>query len=273
VSWGARIPVCWPTPDGRCGCGRGHGDKEVGKAALVSYIDTPPTPERIAAWWRDWPRANVGLLLDQRLVIDCDSDDALGEATALGLPPAPVSTSGRGRHYHYRRPADAPATNTTHRGRSKKIDVLARGYVIVSPSVHRTGARYGWLVDETVNPLGPAPAWAVAMLRAADVAAPAPAPVTPSIAWAGDLEGLGLPAWARRLVVTGSDPRYPSRSEAVFAALMQLIRVGCDDATIADILLDARYGISDKPREKGRGRRWLAQEVGRARAKCPVAIV
>jgi hypothetical protein len=71
------IPLCWPLA-GQCGCGRGHVGKEVGKAPLVSYRDTPPTYSRIEHWRRAWPRANWGRLLEPEhlLVIDLDSSDA-----------------------------------------------------------------------------------------------------------------------------------------------------------------------------------------------------
>jgi hypothetical protein len=52
---------------------------------------------------------------------------------------------------------------------------------------------------------------------------------------------------------------------------MALIGAGYDDATIAGILLDARYGISAKPRQHGR--RWLACEIARARRRRPVGVL
>jgi hypothetical protein len=59
--------------------------------------------------------------------------------------------------------------------------------------------------------------------------------------------------------------KYPSRSEAVWAVVTSLVQAGHDTATIASILLNPRFAISAKPREQGT--RWLAGEIGRARAK------
>lgn len=71
------------------------------------------------------------------------------------------------------------------------------------------------------------------------------------------------------LIRTGEDSdnpqRYPSRSEAVFGVIQALIKASYDDATIAAVLLDPRNGIGEKPREQGR--RWVEQEIARARSK------
>lgn len=29
------IPLCWPTADGKCACGKGHTGKQIGKAPLI----------------------------------------------------------------------------------------------------------------------------------------------------------------------------------------------------------------------------------------------
>jgi hypothetical protein len=327
------IPCCWPTSVGRCGCGRGHTGKEIGKAALISYRETPPTPERIRRWWQRWPHANRGRLLEAErlLVIDLDSEDAVTEAEALGLPVTPISTSGRGsrRHYWFRRPETAPITNTTKRGTSRAIDVLAAGYVLVPNSVHRYGSVYRWLVPDTEVPFAEAPPWAVAMLnRNSAVQGPTsrgpcvssgasarerlrnfsdplrpPSPDVdlqearllhpadlqgnippqglhgPTYAQVDDLQRTSVPQvldmglaaldlHPRILAVieTGTGPTYPSRSEAVHAVILHLMKRGVDDATIVAILLDPRYGISSKPIQQGR--RWLVGELARARRKC-----
>ena len=59
--------------------------------------------------------------------------------------------------------------------------------------------------------------------------------------------------------------QYPSRSEALFAVLTALIGAGYDDPDIARLCLLETHGISALPREKGR--RWMAQELKRARRK------
>src|SRR2546427_12587063 len=81
-----------------------------------------------------------------------------------------------------------------------------------------------------------------------------------------DLDRLPVSARIKRLIIEGDDPeRYPSASEARWGALQALIAGGVDDRTIAAVMLGARFGISTKPRAEGL--RWLAREIGRARAK------
>ena len=82
----------------------------------------------------------------------------------------------------------------------------------------------------------------------------------------------------KRVIAEGDDKErpYPSRSEAIFAVIHALLRAGYEDATIAAVLLDARYAISQKPLEQKNPRSpdyrdmtvgWVAKEIGRARAK------
>jgi hypothetical protein len=84
-----------------------------------------------------------------------------------------------------------------------------------------------------------------------------------------DIQTLKIPAWLKYLIHVGHDPDYvPSdstRSAAEFKALQGLIEAGLDDSTIMSLMLDPRYGISEKPREKGQ--KWLANDLTRAHAK------
>ena len=81
-----------------------------------------------------------------------------------------------------------------------------------------------------------------------------------------DLCSLRVPPRIKYLIRHGdSIGQYPSRSEALFAALMALLDAGYDDDHIAQVCLLKTHGISGLPREKGRT--WLAQELKRARHK------
>jgi hypothetical protein len=270
----ARIPLCWPDARGRCACGRAHREKAIGKAPLVSWehlVTAPPTAEQVSAWAREDPGCNWGGLLEPagELVIDLDGDAARGEAISYGLPPAIVSTTGKGSHYKYKAPRDVAGRRTTKRGHSKAIDILAAGYVVVPPSRHRNGHQYEWLIPPDVRPLGDPPDWAVRLLEA--IAEGDAGNVTlpdrlPDIA----LDDLRVSPRIRALIAVGVDARYPSRSEALFAVAQALIHAGQPDGAIAAILMDPQYGISTKPRELGR--RWLAAELARARAKSRVEV-
>jgi bifunctional DNA primase/polymerase-like protein len=271
----ALIPLCWPDARGRCADGRGHREKAIGKAPLVFWealVTAPPTTEQIQQWASEYPGCNWGQLLEPAgaCVIDLDGEAARGEAIGYGLPPAIVATTGQGSHYYYKAPAQVAGRRTAKRGHSQAIDILAGGYVVIPPSRHRAGSVYRWIIPPEARPLADPPEWAVRMLleapaggAAADVALPIRLPDV-------DLEGLRVSPRIRALILTGVDARYPSRSEAVFAVAQALIHAGQPDAMIAAVLMDVRYGISAKPRDLGR--RWLAHELARARAKSRVEV-
>jgi len=280
----AIVPLCWPSADGRCGYGRRdretgnpqpHTNHDVGKAPLVGwkrYVHTPPSRALVAAWWKRWPQANVGLLLEPHalIVIDPDSHEALAEARALGLPRTLTVRTAKGLHFYYRCPAGAPARRALNRTASRKLDVLSAGYITVPPSRHRLQVTYT-IIEPA--PVVPASAWAIRFLLEA------PAPIDrvvgaelPVTVGEVDLGALAVSLRIKRLIIEGHDPeRYPSVSEARWGALQALIAAGVDDSTIAAVMLDARFGISAKPRAEGRC--WLAREIGRARAKSDVLIL
>jgi hypothetical protein len=253
--------------------------RDVGKAPLLptyqEYQRQGATTADVDEWARRWPSANVALLLcpSRVVVIDCDDSDALAEASALGLPPAPTVLTSKGAHYYYCRPPGAPVSRLTKWGRSRAIDVLSLGYVIAPPSRHAGGRVYTWEVRPGAVPMVDAPRWAVeALARRGQVAevkaTPAALPASlPPVA----LADLRVSPRIRGVIVTGHDPiRYPSESEARFGVLQALVAVGYDDATITAVIFDPAHAIGAKPRRMGRG--WFARELGRARAKSDVEL-
>ena len=73
----------------------------------------------------------------------------------------------------------------------------------------------------------------------------------------------------RMLIVQGDDAddptRYSSKSEVMWAVLCELVRADCDDDTIAAILLDPDFGISDHPLRQKRSLEYVARQIERAR--------
>jgi hypothetical protein len=73
----------------------------------------------------------------------------------------------------------------------------------------------------------------------------------------------------RMLIVQGDDPddqlRYSSRSEVTFAVCCELVRAGCDDDTIAAVLLDPDFGISAHTLAQKRSLDYAARQILRAR--------
>jgi hypothetical protein len=177
------LVLCWPDAAGRCACGGDHA--EGGKAALFKdYQNRHPTPEDVTRWWQDRPDANVGVLLETSglVVLDFDSVEGKREGEALGLPPTLVARTARGEHWYYSRPEGCPTRRCLHRGESRKMDVLSKGYVVAPPSRHREGARYAWeggldAFLDRAHALPPPPEWVL------DILAVPPPPPIPVVDW------------------------------------------------------------------------------------------
>jgi len=65
---------------------------------------------------------------------------------------------------------------------------------------------------------------------------------------------------------------FPSRSEAFFSCLNNLINAGLDDAQIVSVLTDTSYFMSEKPLEAGQGdrdsaARWVLPQIAKIRAE------
>jgi putative DNA primase/helicase len=142
-------PLCWPNEDGECGCGKNHQGGNIGKAPILGggYQNIRASKIDIKRWWVKWPQANIGILLEPSglLVIDLDSKEAIKEALHLGLPPGPVAKTYKGEHRYYRSPKGV-AGRATKRGDDRSIDILATGYIVAPPSLHRSGQRYSWII-------------------------------------------------------------------------------------------------------------------------------
>lgn len=73
----------------------------------------------------------------------------------------------------------------------------------------------------------------------------------------------------RMLIVQGCDPddalRYQSRSEAQFGVVCELVRAGCDDETIAAVILDRDLGISGHTYGQRRPVDYAERQIERAR--------
>jgi hypothetical protein len=198
----------------------------------AGYHRLRPADADVRGWWRRWPAANVGVLLEPAglLVVDLDGRAAVAEADALGCPATYTVRRGDHLHAYYARPVDLPPGRTTHRGASRAIDVLGGGLIVGAGSRHASGDTYEVARD---LPLVPAPAWAVAMLRARP-AARAAAP-TGTATPATDPAALArlraaLPPDVRA-VLDGGAPDG-ARSEAEWRVLLAAVRAGMTDAEI-----------------------------------------
>jgi hypothetical protein len=108
------------------------GKEPIGELVPHGFKDATTDPAIIAGWYARRPDAGVAIDLERSGVLAVDPDDAaaMAEAHKLGLSPTIIRRS-RCDAFLYRRPADCPALRITNRGRSKKLDVLSAGYLVV----------------------------------------------------------------------------------------------------------------------------------------------
>ena len=162
------IPLCWPNPDGSCGCGRGHEGKSIGKVPLTEHglNDATQTQAGANEYWGKWPNANVAIVIPQGyFVLDVDAQhggheslDIIQEQHAKLPKTMSVITGGGGLHLWFK--ADGIRNTTAFAGFSG-LDIRGiGGYVVAPPSIHRSGNEYAW-IDQ--SPVAMAPDWLVGL--------------------------------------------------------------------------------------------------------------
>lgn len=165
------LPVWWPNEDGTCAC----GDVEctnVGKhplSVLVPHGHRQATTDVtwVAEWWRQYPRANVGVACQPSgfLALDVDQGKVLPEdwpdfVNAGTTPPRTlVQRSGNAtpaHHVLYSTRALAPDARV--RGKVSapgapgvdKILIRHNGFIVVAPSLHVSGQKYRWITSQSI---------------------------------------------------------------------------------------------------------------------------
>lgn len=164
---GWAVLLLFATFDGGCVCPAGSECASPGKHPRSRHgLDDATTNEReLQRLLRRWPESNFGVVSgpETACVIDVDGPEgveALGRYTArYGPLPNGVGIvhTGRGAHLYF---AGADVPNRA--GILPHVDVRGRrGYCVVPPSVHVSGARYRWergIVPE-VSALPPLTPW------------------------------------------------------------------------------------------------------------------
>lgn len=173
------IPLHSIGKTGRCSCGRSCASPGKHPRTGHGLKDASADPSVVAAWWRRWKLANVGLLTGEvadLLVVDLDGEEGIAAFDLLvaehGLPTTRwAATGGGGRHVYFRHPGGALGNSCRRLGAG--IDTRGdNGYVLAPPSNHVTGSAYSWMNQERA---APCPPWVVELLR--PPAPPSPAPI------------------------------------------------------------------------------------------------
>lgn len=114
------------------------------------YQKQRATKEEIQAWWKKYPKANIGLVtgeISNLLVIDCDTPEStqrIQEAIPENLIVPCEKTPRGGMHFFF-----SHSEGFVNRARvATDIDVRTTGgYIAVAPSVNGTGRGWQWVVS------------------------------------------------------------------------------------------------------------------------------
>lgn len=157
---------------GRCTCGKADcGSPGKHPRTAHGLRDASTDPAVIAARWRQWPDASIGIAMsgpDRLVAVDIDGpagEASLGELVRQhGVLPATLeSRTGTRRHKLFAVPEGAnirPSAGVLGKG----LDIRAEGsYIVAPPSLHVTGRRYHWAAD---CPIACMPDWLTKLLTA-----------------------------------------------------------------------------------------------------------
>lgn len=151
------LPCCWPV-DGKCGCGRNHQGKNIGKAPLLEhgYQDKRRTQTifGIQGFIREFKTPNFGGHFPNRIILDIDKPkggfDSLTKLQHdIGDLPRTLTdlTGSGGLHIFYHLPEAYRWISASELPGYPGIDVRIHAYVILPPSLHVCGNRYSIYLD------------------------------------------------------------------------------------------------------------------------------
>lgn len=125
--------------------------------------DATTDAAQIRDWWRKWPTANIGINCGKAglLIVDLDTyrDTYQGDDLELDEETVTALSGGGGAHLFYRLDAGDQFGNS-NKNLPNGIDIRGYGgYVIVAPSLHKSGQLYQWENDYAPwdKPIAPIP--------------------------------------------------------------------------------------------------------------------
>jgi hypothetical protein len=150
------FPVCWFDQEGECSCGyRGkdnnsHMGRNVGKAPFLPHgmKDATVTKMGVDEFLKRYPNANWGGYIPGQLVLDVDVEyggyESLAklEADIGKLPETRTHVSGGGGlHIIFRLPEGLKLSASKLKN-YPGIDIKINGYLVMPPSIHKSGGVY-----------------------------------------------------------------------------------------------------------------------------------
>ena len=164
--------------DGQCACPQGDKCGHPGKHPRLGRSYEPSNDaDQITAWWKEWPRASIGVMTGPSglVVLDVDprngGDDSFAEAESRfgEIPPGPtVHTGGGGFHYYFKSPEHVDAKSCVL---APGLEVKGRtGYIVAPPSGHYSGKSYAWDAGRGLEePLQECPSWLIKLSKSQSV--------------------------------------------------------------------------------------------------------
>ena len=242
---------------------------QPGKCPRVKWREASTIDEnQIRQWWQWWPNANIGIDTgkSRMLAFDQDSYKENYEGGGVDLDTETVTslTGGGGTHLWYRMPAGAEYGN----GKGDLpagIDIRGvGGYVIVPPSVHKSGRRYEFEIgyDPLSIELAPLPPALIAILDGAQHKQATHKTVfTTTTTEPPDLSRWCLSDKVRTLI--DAPPVRGERSEADARVCTALVYAGATDDDILAVFQHHAIGTHGKYAERGDD--YLSRTIARAR--------
>lgn len=141
-----------------CSCGNLDcscpGKHPVG--SWSEYRNKLPTEREVANWFiRDCNIGTITGLVSGIVVVDIDGEEGIKSARGLNLQPTLTArTGGGGYHLFYSTDKPVDCRVRAYEG----IDIRGDGgYVVLTPSLHKSGRHYEWLEVRGLAPFDPSP--------------------------------------------------------------------------------------------------------------------
>lgn len=125
--------------------------KPKSKAPLTpsGFKDASNDPEKIRAWWGQYPNANIGIatgVISDLMVLDLDDGRNLPEGWPEIECECVVKTI-KGYHLYFKYPKGQDIRSRSKLD-GKNIDIRANGgYIVAPPSFHPDGGRYEFVTE------------------------------------------------------------------------------------------------------------------------------
>lgn len=269
------IPV-WPVDEKtlKCKCGKDHEDGREGKhpiykvgkvvVAKRGLLDATTNKGLIRKWWKVVPDANIGVRGDKFFALDVDDHDGLFELEGKygKLPDTVESVSGSGgRHILFKQPENGVLGNEEG-GLPDGINVRGRnGYIIVPPSMHRSGSRYIWELSSHPRDvkLADAPEWLIELIgESSSPESIGPIQVSDSVP---NIDRVRVSAYIKSLVKSAPDPDE-DRSSTDQKAIVAMLSAGLTPQQVKAVF--SNYPIGTQGKYAERGDRYLDRSIERA---------